>query len=166
MTVLKRCPFCGGKARLLMCSPSVPWTEPSVTWVIACDACRAQTQESLTEKQAVEVWNHRADGWVNVEDRFPDCDDVVIVADGKDLPRLGRRLAELYSGKENWEVVSLYGVGYKTTAVTHWQPLPELPRVSVPEVCDICLFASQIGWNYCPHCGCELDRLRMQDETT
>ena len=59
MNELKKCPFCGGEA--LMQHKRVNG-DPRFThsWVV-CTVCYSQTTQFLSEKQAIEAWNRRAD---------------------------------------------------------------------------------------------------------
>lgn len=51
---LKPCPFCGGKAELLI----VP-SDPSSKWVVVCkNKCYNQFPHD-SEEEAVEAWNNR-----------------------------------------------------------------------------------------------------------
>lgn len=51
MEKLKPCPFCGGK-NIRIWKIRAPF--------VSCDDCRASTGGALTKKEAVELWNRRA----------------------------------------------------------------------------------------------------------
>lgn len=52
MTELKPCPFCGGKNIRLTC-----WG----LYRCWCVDCLSQTADCISEKEAIEAWNRRAD---------------------------------------------------------------------------------------------------------
>lgn len=49
---LKPCPFCGGEAKIIGAIGAVFWAR--------CTECGAETQSELSEQQAAELWNGRA----------------------------------------------------------------------------------------------------------
>ena len=58
MTKLKPCPFCGGKAVMLLCPPSC---EQKTKWVVICKNKCVNQYPHDSEKEAIEAWNKRAD---------------------------------------------------------------------------------------------------------
>lgn len=78
-------------------------------------------------------------GWIKVEDRLPEveiipidgedeeCDfvPVLFVADGQVC---AGRFWPAFSRKDKNVFISLQGRVYQKSDVTHWQPLPDLPR--------------------------------------
>lgn len=50
---LKPCPFCGGEAKIIGAIGAV--------FCARCTECGAETQSELSEQQAAELWNRRAD---------------------------------------------------------------------------------------------------------
>lgn len=49
---LKKCPFCGGEARIIGAVGTVFW--------VKCTECGAETQSEITKQRAAERWNRRA----------------------------------------------------------------------------------------------------------
>ena len=108
MVRLERCPFCGGKAaiRKRRWESSAPGAQPMDVVRVQCEICGMAADHWWPVKdaaQAIEVWNHRPGGWVDVNDHVPDSVRHVLVA-RKDK-------------KGDWEI----GIGYY--AVDHFSPL-------------------------------------------
>lgn len=57
MTKLKRCPFCGGEARLVTRRQEGTSIEPK--HFIMCERCRCMTSESWILKVVIDKWNAR-----------------------------------------------------------------------------------------------------------
>lgn len=57
MTKLKRCPFCGGEARLVTRRQEGTSIEPK--HFIMCERCRCMTSESWILKVVIDKWNTR-----------------------------------------------------------------------------------------------------------
>lgn len=57
MTKLKRCPFCGGEARLVTRRQEGTSIEPK--HFIMCERCRCMTNESWILKVVINKWNTR-----------------------------------------------------------------------------------------------------------
>lgn len=65
----------------------------------------------------------RLNGWISVKDRLPEDDNFVFVYNSKDK----EIIIANYKGDNAWDS---YAYGWlPDDAVTHWQPLPELPEV-------------------------------------
>ena len=113
---LRKCPFCGGKARYVY---SMPLNYVECTKCKALGATIVDAYEQRDgKKEAVEVWNRRADdGWIRVEDRLPDDDDSYLVWNGNHI------FVAIYWGDGEWMFDS-----HATHEVTHWLPLPETPK--------------------------------------
>jgi len=59
MTELKSCPFCGGKASV---QTIIETRRSPFRWYsVRCDFCRSRTIEALTEEDAIEAWDRRAE---------------------------------------------------------------------------------------------------------
>jgi hypothetical protein len=68
---LKSCPFCGGKAKVLVCDGSghicadvgveVHRGRKMTHCLIKCTVCRIRTDAYLTRRGAFSAWNRRAD---------------------------------------------------------------------------------------------------------
>ena len=54
MEELKLCPFCGGKAELLI----VP--DKQTKWIVRCRSCFTNNCTFVSDHDAVEAWNRRA----------------------------------------------------------------------------------------------------------
>ena len=55
---LKPCPFCGGKAWIILKTYRY-WFKKKY-WYVRCECCRATSRADLTEIDAKEAWNRRA----------------------------------------------------------------------------------------------------------
>ena len=53
-TELRKCPFCGGEARIIGAVGTVFW--------VKCTECGAETQSEITKQRAAERWNRRVGG--------------------------------------------------------------------------------------------------------
>ena len=51
-TELRKCPFCGGEARIIGSVGTVFW--------VKCKECGAETHGEITKQRATEMWNRRA----------------------------------------------------------------------------------------------------------
>lgn len=109
MLELKSCPHCNGNGRIVSVSGF-----KSDRYRVVCEECGASTREFETEQEAVSAWNMRPDGWIPVGERLPDetKDEYVLV------------VCEYYD-KITVETRKMWHVD---SVVTHWQPLPELPK--------------------------------------
>jgi hypothetical protein len=68
---LKRCPFCGGKAKVKVCDGSGTYYTDIGTEIyygikmthclIICEKCRVRTQAYLTRRGVFNAWNRRSD---------------------------------------------------------------------------------------------------------
>lgn len=62
MDKLKPCPFCGGKAEVLINE----YSDSSKEYLVACTECDGMVERwRKTEKEAIEQWNRRTK-WENV----------------------------------------------------------------------------------------------------
>ncbi len=64
----------------------------------------------------------RASGWVSVQDRLPEPDEQVLFLTGS-----GETIAG-YSVLEDGDWWQARHSSWGTSAVTHWQPLPSVPK--------------------------------------
>lgn len=74
------------------------------------------------------------DNWIKVEDKLPEKGDSILIANkGNDwtIPFVGE--GELISQQSGWMFCSTLGTSSSTgyldfNDVSHWQPMPELPK--------------------------------------
>lgn len=132
MDNLEKCPFCGGKAALETKEPNNDYPNARVfSWAASCGCSSCQmwfrtSRQYKTEPEAagevVNLWNRRANGWIDIEDKHPGG-DVVIVFDN---PIKG--FSEVATAKFMFgqfvEPVEEYA---EYLSVTHWMPLPKPP---------------------------------------
>lgn len=81
--------------------------------------------------------NTRADGWISVEDRLPESDDEIFVVSCGEVKLCMFNFWSINPSKSieqsyQWFVyVNIQNYGYEmreVVGVTHWMPLPELPK--------------------------------------
>lgn len=118
---LKRCPFCGGEARIL--TDMQDTTTP--VFSVVCDECESITYfgDVLDKEGTVEAWNNRPSpwhtgtpteyGWYLVAYRKRDCD-------GSFYWDYGTRVWEDYGDYGHWNITSM------KYPVIKWQKINEL----------------------------------------
>lgn len=133
---LKKCPFCGGKARYVYSMPLnyVECTKCKALGAIIVDAY----EQRDGKKEAVDAWNRRADdGWINVEDRLPEAGKRVLILMDSGTVFCGEiKLRELLPEwwyyydpqSEDMDMLSVVCWSGRLNPVTHWMPLPEPPK--------------------------------------
>lgn len=57
---LKPCPCCGGEAKLRTFTTR-GWLYKLTAHYVACSGCALQTSMQMTEEEARDIWNRRAD---------------------------------------------------------------------------------------------------------
>lgn len=160
MDKLKPCPFCGGKADLIIVPGYFQQGLSSSGWLVKClDGCCNQMPYT-SDHDAIEAWNRRADEkpskeqWISVDDGLPhEHDSIFAKLYGTDKWRsaMFRRMSD------DVRVVKVYHDGTRRVHhdhtvdgvwdaerkgpgfghVTHWMPNPELP-VNGDIMCVIC----------------------------
>lgn len=134
MDDLKKCPFCGGEARYTY---EMPYN------YIVCMKCYAASpminnayKQRDGKEEAIKAWNRRADdGWIRVEDRLPNVDKtqsqyeqvtVIVATEQSVFPLIYERTIVrkkvVYRWLWPWETI------YNFNDITHWRPLPKLPK--------------------------------------
>lgn len=109
------CPFCG--------SSRVKFYRLTGMYEAACSDCRCTTGIECTKEAAAAAWNTRASGWIPCEERMPDAPGIhVMVTDGVHIME---SLYEVIDGEILWLDNSL---DLRFGKVTHWMPLPEMPK--------------------------------------
>lgn len=56
MKEIKKCPFCGGEAEIVVCNILY---ESNNKYIVRCKKCSAETDLCETREKAVERWNER-----------------------------------------------------------------------------------------------------------
>lgn len=79
-----------------------------------------KTLDKLLEYQKVEQEQHQ---WISVEDRLPGCGERVLATDGSFVGEAYRTSAKSWYRHTSFPWRDLFH-----TVVTHWMPLPELPK--------------------------------------
>jgi len=161
MNKLKPCPFCGGKAELIIVPGYFNQGLSSSGWLVKCLAGCCNQMPYGSDHDAVEAWNRRAEKtppqqqWISVEDSLP--------------PERETIFAKLY-GTDKWRsamfrkisddvrVVKVYRDGTRRVHhdhtvdgvwdserkgdiyghVTHWMVNPELPEEDQTIECVMC----------------------------
>jgi Lar family restriction alleviation protein len=129
MGELKRCPFCGGEAEVIKATDELIEIE--------CTYCGCSTgkyyagymKKTPGVKQAIDAWNNRADGWIKITDNpatLPKAFARVQI-----VRKNGRVGWGTYSYIEDWEKAAFKNEYGKVVEVTHWQPLPQLPKEGI-----------------------------------
>lgn len=120
MSELKKCPFCGGTNLQIDKDKYADHYQ----YRVRCAFCHALGKVELSEEKAIESWNTRADGWINVEERLPKNNlerVLVLLKDDTFTIHLGLNKIDTdrcIDGKwVRWG-----------NHVTYWQPLPEPPK--------------------------------------
>lgn len=107
------CPFCGSD-RVMVTNPTM--------WQAWCKNCKAIGATNLTKQEAIEAWNTRASGWIPCSERMPDDNVDVLVYD--DCILIAR-----YNTYDKYDIGWMETFEcYPLTNVTHWMPLPEIPK--------------------------------------
>lgn len=57
---IKKCPFCGGSARIYAYDPFDGYQGNLITYRVECTKCWASVKDS-NENKAIEAWNRRVD---------------------------------------------------------------------------------------------------------
>lgn len=151
MKKLKPCPFCGGKAELIIVPGYFKQGLSSSGWLVKCLAGCCNQMPYRSDHDAVEAWNRRAEKtppqqqWISVEDGLPQEHDTIFaklygtdkwrndmfvkVSDDVRVVKVFRdgtkRVHHDHTVDGRWESerkgLDVYG------HVTHWMPNPELP---------------------------------------
>lgn len=100
---IKPCPFCGGEGRIKFHDDPQYGTGSGARWV-RCIECGAQSREEDSEKDALEAWNRRANGWIKTSERVPEEGEPVLVH----IPAMGGARRE----HESFEVERFPFVGW------------------------------------------------------
>lgn len=124
MTNTPKCPYCGAEMELL------EWALIYGGWEAAyrCQACRARSPlvKCDTRSEAAERTKEKAlrgsTDWISVKDRLPGSDEEVLVCLRHGSYELGR-----YTNG-SWESLYLSDFDIGGIDVTHWMPLPGLPK--------------------------------------
>ena len=121
---LKRCPFCGGQARILSTWDGLYKAE--------CKCCTCGTASYTTQIAVARRWNQRADSylakWIPCEERLPENENPCLVicrtwSMTENAWKEGTLMILRYLPKEHrWNISGM-------TDVTHWMPMPELPEM-------------------------------------
>ena len=133
MSDLKPCPFCGNEAKLLVES------DGRYRYCVQCVQCKTRTQGTAYRNDIFNVaeWNTRADGWISVEDRLPEPEQIVLAAvNGFDAPVVAHMLWETcnpmielyYKDFLYWDDVHHDGQDFGEL-VSHWKPCSEMPTL-------------------------------------
>ena len=133
MDDLKKCPFCRGEAELLN-----GYYDNGI-WGVYCTKCGRYAPSSFdvdTKESAIEAWNcHADDGWISVKDRLPNVDKtqsqyehvtVIAATERSVFPLVYERTIVRKKVVYRW--MWLWGTIYNFNDITHWRPLPELPK--------------------------------------
>jgi len=121
---LKPCPFCGS-------TPTERITQENGL-IIVCDKCSmAKTRPNYTGNNGhKKAWNQRNTGWVSVDERLPDFEQVVdvwAIWQGRDKLEHGQRMTDVEYFPEMafpWNHENLSGFD----KVTHWMEKPQPPK--------------------------------------
>lgn len=126
MQKLKRCPFCGGEADVLL-SEGVAPNIPDIFWV-QCKNCEVDTMAYTQREKAINEWNTRTPDWIPVEERLPEEKGVYLVTyhpcywdDVESEIKVG---IDTFMGKTAWSK-------RKFQRVIAWRPLPEPYRTEL-----------------------------------
>lgn len=130
---IKPCPFCG-------CIPEIEesclnFGEYSINgFKVSCE-CGVETRTKIYEydghseielkTKVIDIWNKRADGWISVKDRLPEGELVDVIACLKN--KTVHKVVFSTISSEKWFVVGV-GLIHPDNPVTHWMPLPEVPK--------------------------------------
>lgn len=126
MKNLLPCPFCGSEAVI---SEHAPKIHGNFQWMICCennkcpmDSVRVSGMD--TKETAIKAWNTRFTGWISVNDRFPDEEQIVLAFN----PMTGVNQAVYKKGKyTNGFRMVAWGEdeGRYTPYVDYWMTLPD-----------------------------------------
>lgn len=133
MEELKKCPFCGGEAKLTIATDEY---EHYSWYCVSCDCGAAMESEATTEdlkvtdigmKKVVAAWNRRADGWIAVSERLPEAGDGIVLVcahneGGKHVVDTGVYLGNVGEWFVDWHTGK--------PIVTHWMPLPSIEEIN------------------------------------
>lgn len=107
------CPYCGSEMRM--------YGDGKVCWWMHCTECGALSAEAETEEEAVEKALHRASPWHSVKDGLPQDGTICVVHGYSEGGAEGYGIAPCTM--TGWS-----GVGVTTFEVTHWMPVPDVPK--------------------------------------
>lgn len=151
MIELSSCPFCGGEARIQQTACGTTENNScKLSFEIRCSKCNATAPNAYgyiavnlgadgelniwhdDRDKAAKAWNRREDGnmseWIPIAEQMPPEGKYVLVY-GKELypnPNVAQiAVSEVYD-RNYWS-----GFG-RTLKITHWMPLPELPKEDNP----------------------------------
>jgi hypothetical protein len=127
---LKRCPFCGGKAKV--------HKEFNSIWGIECKKCKLFINSRMPylnkKRDLIKYWNSRPSNIISVKDKLPPEGRLVLVYDKSGSPNIGLYSKNIYSfeekkNKEGWLVGSLGQILYlEENIITWWTEIPEAPK--------------------------------------
>lgn len=128
LNALKRCPFCGRKARTY-CVPEQEYRDgekvvavyPKVFGI--CCICKQASVKAATAEKAAEKWNRRAPEWVSVDKVLPPKEMHVLGFDKKRQ----RNYTNLYFYPDTQEFRDDMYPG-KPVSITHWMAYPDAPK--------------------------------------
>lgn len=76
-----------------------------------------------TPEEAAKAWNTRAYGWIPCSERIPEKSTYVLIS------AQGHRVTAFYdSVKGVFMLTETEGLFYSMNAVTHWMPIPDMPK--------------------------------------
>ena len=122
------CPFCGKIETLKM--QTVP-SNPS-EYRVLCDTVYGGCGASIgwdhrTPEEAVKAWNTRAYGWIPCSVKKPEAYKSVLVVIKDNDRYTWINIGEI--GEDgNWMIGGEFWYSKSDTSITHWMPLPELPK--------------------------------------
>lgn len=124
MSELKNCPFCGSANTMI---DDIVELEGKALYTAFCGYCQSKSSNFCDYNDAVNAWNTRADGWIDVSDSSPDFDVQVLVCyigHNFGVPTIKYTTAFLdeEKGWRYWDSNNIFG-----WSVTHWMPNPSNP---------------------------------------
>lgn len=133
MDDLKKCPFCGMDVYF---DTVYSYFRDNVIYCDGCDMVFTLDDVNASEEKIAEAWNCRADdGWISVKDRLPNVDKtqsqhervtVIVATERSVFPLVYERTIVRKKVVYRW--MWLWGTIYDFNDITHWRPLPELPK--------------------------------------
>lgn len=106
------CPYCGAEMKLLHTGRS---------WWYRCSACVTESPDGNDAKEALLKALHRASPWHSVKEGLPKDGTICVVHGYSEGGAEGYGIAPCTM--TGWS-----GVGVTTFEVTHWMPVPDVPK--------------------------------------